>query len=54
MTGPVEEAHAEACRTVFADVRKTKAAQILANGAVAALLLAWPFEVGYCMGVLDV
>ncbi|CAI5442711.1 unnamed protein product [Caenorhabditis angaria] len=34
----------EACRTICAEVRRTKFAEVFSSSAVAALLIAWPFE----------
>lgn len=37
----------DACRTVCTEVRRTRIAGVFASSAVAALMLAWPFEPGY-------
>ncbi|PIO76135.1 hypothetical protein TELCIR_01812 [Teladorsagia circumcincta] len=37
----------EACRTVCTEVRRTRVANVFLSSAVAALMLAWPFEEGY-------
>ncbi|WKX96270.1 hypothetical protein Q1695_012597 [Nippostrongylus brasiliensis] len=41
------ESLSEACRTVCSEVRRTSIAQVFVSSAVAALMLAWPFEPGY-------
>ncbi|ETN83045.1 hypothetical protein NECAME_01844, partial [Necator americanus] len=36
-----------ACRTVCTEIRRTVIANVFTSSAVAALMLAWPFELGY-------
>ncbi|KHJ84680.1 hypothetical protein OESDEN_15603, partial [Oesophagostomum dentatum] len=38
------ESLSDACRTVCSEVRRTTIADVFASSAVAALMLAWPFE----------
>ncbi|CAB3405321.1 unnamed protein product [Caenorhabditis bovis] len=40
-------ARTEACRQICAEVRRTRFAEVFSSSAVAALLIAWPFENGY-------
>uniref|UniRef100_W6NBA7 Protein PCS-1, isoform a n=1 Tax=Haemonchus contortus TaxID=6289 RepID=W6NBA7_HAECO len=42
-----QAALSEACRTVCTEVRRTRMANVFLSSAVAALMLAWPFEDGY-------
>ncbi|EYB98030.1 hypothetical protein Y032_0134g1816 [Ancylostoma ceylanicum] len=41
------ESLSKACRTVCSEVRQTSIAGVFSSSAVAALMLAWPFEPGY-------
>ncbi|PAV62021.1 hypothetical protein WR25_00588 [Diploscapter pachys] len=38
--------HSEACKEICAELRKTPIAQIFGTSSVAALMLAWPYEIG--------
>ncbi|CAD6195297.1 unnamed protein product [Caenorhabditis auriculariae] len=36
--------HSEACKTIYSEIRQTPFAQVFSSSAVAALMLAWPYE----------